>query len=75
MITPSVIACGLGQHQSATLHEVARDQRPFGYGARRLIGFDRLQRGLLTVGGVPQKITSSTGMEYSVAVRLELARS
>ncbi len=75
-VEQGVVACGLGQHQSAALDEVALDQWALGASARCLRGLNGLQRGLITVGGVPQKrITPNTGMKYSVAVRLELARS
>ncbi len=50
-----VVTRSLGQQQGAALDEVGFDQRPLGHGARRLIGLDGLQRGLVTVGGVPQK--------------------
>ena len=40
---------------SAALDEVALDQGALGASARRLRGLNGLQRGLLTVGGVPQK--------------------
>ena len=54
-VEQGVVACGLGQHQSAALDEVALDQRTLGASARRLRGLNGLQGGLLTVDGVPQK--------------------
>lgn len=54
-VEQGVVACGLGQHQSAALDEVALDQRTLGASARRLRGLNGLQGGLLTVDDVPQK--------------------
>jgi hypothetical protein len=55
--------------------KVGLRQRAFGARARLLISLNGLQSSLVAVGGVAQKDQASTGMDYSEAVRLELARS
>jgi hypothetical protein len=61
--------------QDLPLPCISLDQRAVRHLPGGLIRFDLAQRHFVAVAGMTQKMTPSTGMQYSLEVNFELARS